>query len=129
MKDEGWTMQYCQKPGPDANSKPAPQSTVIQLEAGIVPPEPDMASRYDFQRVSLPPGKENKLIVLKGTLQEDGNIDGLEVYQGVVPQMDEAARLAFSRWKFRPAMRGGKPVALDILIGIPPQGATAGEAQ
>jgi hypothetical protein len=129
MKDEGWTMQYCQKPGPDANPKPAPQSTVIQLEAGIVPPEPDMASRYDFQRVSVPAGKANKLIVLKGTLQEDGNIDGLEVYQGVVPQMDEAARLAFSRWKFRPAMRGGKPVALEILVGIPPQGAPGGEAQ
>ena len=129
MNDEGWTMQYCQKPGPDVNPNPAPQSTVIQLEAGIVPPEPDMASRYDFQRVSVPPGKENKLIVLKGTLQEDGNIDGLEVYQGVVPQMDEAARLAFSRWKFRPAMRAGKPIALEILVGIPPQGESGGAAR
>ncbi|MGD0906287.1 MAG: energy transducer TonB [Candidatus Acidiferrales bacterium] len=129
MKDDGWTMQYCQKPGPDVNQQPTPQSTVIQLEAGIVPPEPDMASRYDFQRVSVPPGKQNKLIVLKGTLQEDGNIEGLEVYQGVVPQMDEAARLAFSRWKFRPAMRGGKPVALDILVGIPPQGGSGDQAR
>jgi hypothetical protein len=34
--------------------------------------------------------------------------------------MDEAARLAFSRWKFRPAMRSGKPVALEVLVGISP---------
>lgn len=129
MKDDGWTMQYCQKPGSDVTPKPASQSTVIQLEAGIVPPEPDMASRYDFQRVSIPPGKANRLIVLKGTLQEDGSIDGLEVYQGVVPQMDEAARIAFSRWKFRPATRSGKPIALEILVGIPPQSASGGDAQ
>jgi outer membrane biosynthesis protein TonB len=34
--------------------------------------------------------------------------------------MDEAARLAFSRWKFKPAMRAGKPVAIELLVGIPP---------
>jgi hypothetical protein len=86
-----------------------------------------MASRYDFQRVPVPPGRANKQIVLKGTLRDDGSIENLEIYQGVVSQMDEAARLAFSRWKFRPAMRLGKPVALDILIGIPPESAS-GEA-
>jgi hypothetical protein len=32
--------------------------------------------------------------------------------------MDEAARLALGRWKFMPAIRGGKPVAVDILVGI-----------
>jgi hypothetical protein len=33
--------------------------------------------------------------------------------------MDEAARIAFSRWKFKPAMRDGQPVSVEILIGIP----------
>jgi Gram-negative bacterial TonB protein C-terminal len=42
------------------------------------------------------------------------------VYQGVAPEMDEAARIAFSRWHFQPAMRDGKPVEVDILVGIPP---------
>ncbi len=122
MKDDGWTMQYCVKPGSDSAPKQAAASTVIQLEAGIVPPEPDMASRYDFQRLPVPPGRANKQIVLKGTMRDDGSIEGLEVFQGVVAQMDEAARLAFSRWKFRPATRSGKPVTLDILVGIPPEG-------
>ena len=65
------------------------------------------------------------MIVLKGTLKDDGAVDALQVYQGVAPEMDEAARLAFSRWKFKPAMRGGKPVALDILVGIYPEGPAA----
>lgn len=61
------------------------------------------------------------MIVLKGVLKEDGTVDALQVYQSIVPQMDEAARIAFSRWKFKPALREGKPVAVEILIGIPPE--------
>ena len=33
--------------------------------------------------------------------------------------MDEAARAAFSQWKFKPALRDGKPVPVEILVGIP----------
>jgi len=120
MSDSSWTMQYCQKGGAPAEAAPAPSSTVIRMEAGLVPPDPDLDSRYDFKRLALPPGMARKLIVLKGTVREDGTVEGVEVYQGLVPQMDEAARLAFSRWKFRPAMRSGKPVALEVLVGISP---------
>jgi len=121
MNDSNWTMQYCQKSSASSETQESdPRSTVIQLETGLVPPDPDLESRFDFKRLSVPPGKGRQLIVLKGTLREDGTVDGLEVYQGVVPQMDEAARLAFSRWKFKPAMRAGKPVAIELLVGIPP---------
>jgi hypothetical protein len=33
--------------------------------------------------------------------------------------MDEAAREAFSRWKFKPAIKDGSAVTVDILVGIP----------
>jgi Gram-negative bacterial TonB protein C-terminal len=120
MPGKNWTMQYC--PKADAGQKAAPEqpSTVIHMEAPIVPPEPDAESRYDFQRVPVPIEKGSKLIVLRGTLLADGTVSGLEIFQGVVPAMDEAARLAFGKWKFQPPMRSGKPVAVDILVGIPP---------
>jgi hypothetical protein len=122
MDNSNWTMQYCQKSGPTSATPAADQgSTVIRLETGLVPPDPDLESRFDFKRLSVPPGKGHQMIVLKGTLREDGAVDGLEVYQGLVPQMDEAARLAFSKWKFKPAMRAGKPVSIELLVGIPPE--------
>jgi hypothetical protein len=125
MNDASWTMQYCPKSNSSMEAaKTESSSTVVRLEAGLVPPDPDMDSRFDFKRVGLPPGKERKLIILRGTLREDGTVEALEVYQGLVPQMDEAARLAFSRWKFKPAMRGGKPVAVELLVGIPPENPT-----
>jgi outer membrane biosynthesis protein TonB len=52
-------------------------------------------------------------------LKDDGIPENLEVYQGVLPEMDEAARAAFSQWRFKPAVRDGKPVPVEILIGIP----------
>jgi hypothetical protein len=129
MDGASWTMQYCQKTDSLSSGEVDPRSTVIRLEPGLIPPDLDLDSRYNFKRVSLPPGKGQKLIVLKGILKEDGTVDALEVYQGVVPQMDEAARLAFSRWKFKPAMRAGKPVALEVLVGISPEAGPTRKSQ
>jgi TonB family protein len=117
MPGKGWTLQYCQSG--NSAAKPAAQnrSGVVRLESGLVPP--DAESRFDFRRLPVPFEKKNKMIVLKGTIKEDGTVDGLQVYQSIVPEMDEAARAAFSRWKFKPALREGKAVAIDILVGVP----------
>jgi len=121
MPGANWTMQYCQEAVAGAAASPPadPYSAVVHLQPGLVPPDPNADSRYDFQRLPVPPEKANKMIVLKGVLREDGSVDALQVYRGIVPQMDEAARIAFGRWKFKPAMREGKPVAVDVLVGIP----------
>jgi hypothetical protein len=119
MPGANWAMQYCEKGNRSKGTNTDSRSTVIHLEQPLMPPDFDSDLRFDFQRLPVPPGKALKMIVLKGSLQEDGAITGLEIYQSIVPDMDEAARIAFSRWKFKPAMRGGKPVAVDILVGIP----------
>jgi hypothetical protein len=119
MPGKNWTMQYCQKADPAApKSNPDNRSTVIHLESALIPPDADPDSRFDFQRLPVPIEKGHKIIVLRGSLLADGTVSDLQVYQGLVPAMDEAARLAFSRWKFKPAMRDGKAVAVDILVGI-----------
>ncbi len=120
MPGKNWTMQYCPKADPNDKVSSEQLSTVIHMEAPIVPPEPDPESRYDFQRLPVPVEKGSKLIVLRGALLADGSVSDLEVFQGVVPTMDEAARLAFGKWKFKPPMKEGKPLTVDILVGIPP---------
>ena len=119
MPGANWTMQYCEKGARSKGTTTDSRATVIHLEQALLPPDLDPDSRFDFRRLPVPPGKALKMIVLKGSLQEDGTIEGLQIYQSLVPQMDEAARVAFSHWKFKPALRGGKPVAVDILVGIP----------
>jgi hypothetical protein len=121
MPGKNWTMQYCQKSDPGQKVTSEKRSTVIHMESPLVPPEPEADSRFDFQRMPVPAEKGSKIIVLRGALLADGTIADLEIYQSVVPAMDEAARLAFSRWTFKAPLRDGKPVAVDILVGIPPQ--------
>ena len=117
MPGKNWTMQYCRQP--DATQEQAVQttSTVVHLGEGLVPPQAD--SQFDFQRLPVPPEKSHKMIILKGMIRDDGTTSEVKVYQSILPQMDEAARLAFSRWKFKPAMRESKAVAVQFLVGIP----------
>lgn len=119
MPGKGWTLQYCRSGAPDSKAAVPDRSNVIHLEQALVPP--DAESKFDFRRLPVPLEKKLKMIVLKGAITEDGTVADLQIYQGIVPQMDEAARTAFGRWKFKPALRGGKPIAVEILVGIPPE--------
>ncbi len=117
MPGKSWVLQYsdAEKSAP----KPAPGShtRAVQIEQGLVRPEP--LARFDFERVPVPEEKADKLIVLQGVIQADGSVGDLKLYRGVQPDMDRAALAAFSRWKFKPALRANQPVAVQILVGIP----------
>jgi hypothetical protein len=117
-------MQYCDKAAITPKAPSESRATTVQLDSPLLPPDFDPDHRYDFKRLPVPIEKSHRAIVLKGVLAVDGTIQRLVVYQGVVPEMDEAARIAFSRWRFKPAMKDGKPVEVEILVGIP---ARAGE--
>jgi len=117
MPNQEWTLEYCEQKTAPAQPPPQGQSNVIHLETPLTPP--DAQARFDFQRIPLSPEKAHKMIVLKGVIREDGTVDQVNVFQGLMPQMDEAARLALSQWRFKPALRQGRPVPLDILVGIP----------
>jgi Gram-negative bacterial TonB protein C-terminal len=117
MPGGNWSLEYCPHGDSTRPSIPNPGSTrVVHLEQMLLPP--DATVRFDFLRLPVPEDKRGKFIVLKGLIDETGAVSKVEVYSGLEPTMDEAARTAFSRWKFMPALRDGKPVAIDVLVGI-----------
>jgi Gram-negative bacterial TonB protein C-terminal len=120
MPGRSWSLQYCDRPAGNDKVAPNPQTAVIHLASPLVPPDVDLQHRYDFKRAAIQGPNANRPIILKGVIAADGTVQQLVVYRGVSPVLDEAARIAFSRWRFKPAMRNGKPVAVDILVGIPP---------
>lgn len=117
MPGKSWTLQFCQVKHEASTIATSGQSAVVKLEQGLLPPDPEL--RFDFRRLPLPPENAHKLILLKGLIREDGTVDLVQIYRSLLPPMDEAARLAFSRWKFKPAIREGQPVSVEILVGIP----------
>jgi hypothetical protein len=116
MPGKSWVLEYCAHQGSDV--KPAqPSGGVVQMEVGLLPPTADQ--QFDFHRLAVPEKDADKLIVLRGLMDKDGSISEVHVYQGVQPEMDAVAALAFSNWKFKPAMRSSLPVSVDVLVGIP----------
>jgi len=116
MPGKNWVMQYCAQNSADAPTAPS-SATVAHFGEGVVPPQAE--SKFDFERIPVPPEKAGKQIILKGVLRTDGFIDELQVYQSVLSEMDDNARLAFSQWKFKPALRESKPIPVQVLVGIP----------
>ena len=121
MPDKSWSIQYCDKSASTQKVPSESRTTVVHLDSPLMPPDFDPDFRFDFKRLPVPIEKSHRAIVLKGAIAVDGTVQHLIVYQGVVPEMDEAARIAFGRWRFKPAMRDGKPVEVEILVGIPPR--------
>lgn len=115
---KNWTLQYCQTPNGSQPAAPRQAyASVVHMEEAMVPPEPEL--RFDFKRTPLPFEKQHKYIILKGRISEEGKVTDLIVHQGLSDEMDAAAKRAFSQWTFKPAIRGGKPVSIDILVGVP----------
>jgi len=114
---KAWTLQYCQtQPGGQEPPKKV-YTSVVHMEEPIVPPEAE--TRFDFKRTPLPQDKLHKYVILKGRIDEEGNVKDLVVHQGLSAEMDAAAKQAFSQWTFKPAMRAGKAISIDVLIGVP----------
>jgi hypothetical protein len=118
MPAANWILQYC-APGQSGSQSVSAvgSTTVVKMEESLVPPSP--MEKFDFHRLPVSAEKARKNIILKGSIAEDGSVANLQVYQGMLREMDELAKSAFNRWKFAPAMRAGKPVAVEILVGIP----------
>jgi len=117
MPEKSWVLQYCTLKSDDSQKTSHAQGVTLQIDFGVVPPA--VEKRFDFHRPALSAEEKKKLIVLHGIIGADGSVQRLTVYRGVENVADQAALAAFSKWKFQPAIRSGKPVPLEILLGIP----------
>lgn len=116
MPGKNWTLQYCARENPpqvDAASR----VVQIHIQPPLVPPAP--IAQFDFHRPAEQQDSAHTTIILHGIIHEDGLVSDLVVLQGLDPISNAAACAAFSRWKFKPALRAGAPVAVEILVGIP----------
>ena len=58
-------------------------------------------------------------VTLYAVIRNDGSVTDIRVLRGVDDNLDEFARAALSRWRFRPATKNGSPVDLEAVIMIP----------
>lgn len=117
MPQRNWILQYSMVKNPDIEKKPQSRGVTLKIDFGIVPPAVD--KRFDFHRPALTAEQRKNMIILHGFIGADGTVQNLTVYRGVQSVANQAAEAAFKKWKFQPAVRSGKPIPIEILLGIP----------
>jgi len=58
-------------------------------------------------------------VVLYAVIHKDGSVGEVRVLRGLQGRLDENARLALSRWRFRPGTKNGQAVDLEAVVQIP----------
>jgi TonB family protein len=59
------------------------------------------------------------MVTLYAVIQADGKVGDIRVLNSPDERLDSYAAKALARWKFVPAERAGKPVALEAVVEIP----------
>jgi hypothetical protein len=118
MPGKNWILQYCESraAAPDEGVEHS-RMVAIRLDPGLVPPS--VEEQFDFHRPALPRKQTDEMIVLHGFIRDDGSVAEVKILKGLEAFSDEAAIAAFVRWKFKPALRAGNAVAIEVLVGIP----------
>lgn len=117
MPGKPWVLEYCAPGATEQKLGEKPGQVTMHADVGLAAPA--IEERFDFKRPPVPANNADELIILRGTIEEDGTVTAVQVHQGVAQEADLAAREAFARWKFKPALREGKPTRVEILVGVP----------
>jgi len=83
---------------------------------GVTPPWPSTMYRPE---ITLP--KNTDTLLIRARLTADGCIENAEFLTKGVPAELTGTLRALENWRFRPAMRAGQPIAVEILLVIPRQ--------
>ena len=109
-----------QNPGPDATSSRQDSDKlplVFRVGSGVTAPKPtytpepkySAAARYEkFQGV----------VVTSVIIGTDGNVHSIRVIRPLGLGLDDSARSMLQTWRFNPATRDGKPVAVEMNIEV-----------
>jgi TonB family protein len=59
------------------------------------------------------------VVVLYAIIRSDGSVDGVRVLEGVDERLNENARRALEKWRFRPGTKDGQPIDIEAVVRVP----------
>jgi protein TonB len=96
----------------------APVSTALMAAApGRENPVPVRTVAPEYPREMKANGVSG-LVMVKCTIDEQGNVQGTDVIKSSNEQFDRYATDALKKWKFKPARQDGAPVSVQVTIPI-----------
>ena len=109
----GFAQQKSQK------ATPPPQEAAIDVGPGVSPPQPIFTPDPDYP-LSLRRSKHKiqGTCVLGLIVDEQGMVRDVHVTRSLDKRLDQNAIDAVNQWKFKPAVKGGKPVAVRTSVEV-----------
>jgi len=101
----------------DAPPPPPPEDPPIYVVGDVVPPEAIYAPEPRFPEIEQRIGRGG-LVIVQAVIERDGSVSEVKVLRGASPALTEAALEAVRRWRFRPATRGDRPVAVYYQLTV-----------
>jgi TonB family protein len=59
------------------------------------------------------------VVVLYAIIRSDGSVDGVRVLEGIDERLNENARRALEKWRFRPGTKDGQPIDIEAVVRVP----------
>ena len=121
-----WIVHFAEKQGPDANKDPnkpannlangSGSNTVpagaITAPVAVLKSDPAYPQEFSEDRTE-------GTVTLYAIIRADGSVTDIAVMRGIQRILDENAKLALGRWRFRPAEKNGVPIDIEAVIQVP----------
>jgi len=102
-----------------AKTATAPQEAAVEVGPGITPPLAVFMPDPDYpESVRTGKHKIQGACVLGITVDKEGLVRNVHVTRSLDKRLDQNAIDAVKRWKFKPAMKDGKPVAVLTSVEV-----------
>ena len=82
---------------------------------GVTPPKSIYAPNPEYDEAARK-AKLNGFVVLSLIVTLEGNAKDVKVTKSLSPGLDQKSIEAVSKWKFAPATKDGKPVAVELHV-------------
>ena len=102
-----------------ANPTPPQQKEAVHQagEKGITPPKATYTVSPDYSEKARE-ARVQGVVGLQVVITSEGNIGDVTIVKTLHPDLDKKAVEAIHKWKFKPAIKGGEPVAVQINVNM-----------
>jgi protein TonB len=90
---------------------------VYELGDGVTPPKAIYQPDPEYSE-SARKKKINGTVIVAMIVTAEGKVRDLKIIKSLDKSLDKQAIAAVSKWKFQPATKGGKPVAVHLPVEV-----------
>jgi protein TonB len=98
-----------------SNDRQSSDEPVFDLGSDITPPKPTKRVKPGYTSAARKAAVEGK-VILSFIVTSKGMPTTIQIVQGLYPDLDRNAIESLKEWRFEPAKRAGKPVAVRLSI-------------